>query len=143
MTTPIPRSDHLAADPADNTRRLDRRDRIELLLDLAAHLPETDRLLVEQVFRHGLPAADVARLVGEPPRRVQRRLTRLVRRLRCPLYRYVTLHMELLPRPSHPVARLHILHGRSLRDTAAASDLTLHRVRQHLRTIRTLAGYTD
>ncbi len=117
----------------------ERRDAAERLLALAEHLPTDERLLIEQVYRHGLSIAQLAQLAGERPRRLQRRVAQILRRMRDPLFRFVAGRGELLPRDVRPTARLVVLEGRSLRDAARRRASSLHYVRQHMRTIRTLA----
>ncbi len=122
------------------TQRVDHgRDHAERVLALAEHLSEPDRLLVEQVYRHGLPAAEVARLMGVPPRTMQRRLAALVRRTADPLFRFVAGHLDLIPEPARTPARRHFLQGQPLREIAQRLGLTLHQVRQHTEAVRTLA----
>ena len=116
-----------------------RREAAERLLTLAEHLPTEDRLLIEQVYRHGLSVAQVAQLTSQPRRRLQRRIAQILRRMRDPLFRFVAGRGELLPRDVRPTARMVVLEGRSLRDVARRRDSSLHYIRQHMRTVRTLA----
>ncbi|MEX2544606.1 MAG: hypothetical protein WD316_05705 [Phycisphaeraceae bacterium] len=116
-----------------------RRRAAERLLTLAEHLPAQDRLLLEQVYRNGLSVAEVAHLMGARPRRLQRRVAQLLRRLRDPLFRFVVGRSDLLPRDVQPTARLVVIEGRSLRDAARARGRSLHAVREQVRTLRTLA----
>lgn len=120
-------------------RRIHRRDQVEYLLSVAEHLPKADQLLVEQAYGQGTSVADLARLAGRSRRAVQARLTRLTKRLRQPLFAYVVLHGDLLPQDARRVARLVVLHGHSLRHTAAVLDRSLHYVREQMRTSRALA----
>ena len=115
------------------------RDHAERVLALAEHLDERDRLLVEQVYRHGLPAAEVARLLGVRPRTMQRRLARLVERMIDPMYRFVAAHLDLIPEAARAPAKRHFLQGQSQRDVARRLGITLHQVRQHIDAVRTLA----
>ncbi|MEX0652662.1 MAG: hypothetical protein WD534_03565 [Phycisphaeraceae bacterium] len=133
-----------AADPIVRTRHhlASRRDAADRVLERAVHLAPADRLLLEQVYRHGLSAAEVARLTRQPTRTLQRRVQRLLTHLADPLFAYVAARLELLPPETHPVAQYAILQGHSLRRTARLTGQSLHRVRQHLDTIRTLARHT-
>lgn len=140
----------------ENLRQLDadartthhrRRDARERLLHLAEHLPERDRWLVEQVYARGVPISALARAAaGDRPerlahhrRRLARRLAGIVRRLRDPLFQLVATEPELLPRHTRAPARHVFLHGRSLRETAERTGLTLHHVRRRIQTVRELA----
>ena len=137
MPTALGSFNQISADVRRHTahqRRLNER-----ILQLAEHLRTPDRLLLEQVYRHGLSAADVARLTGQPPRRVQRRLARLLQRMRDPLFKFVVARSELLPPPARAAARRVILQGQSLRSTAQSTGQSLHEVRQHINTVRNLA----
>lgn len=131
-----------ASDPARRARQTvhDRRDAAERVLQLAGHLADADRLLLEQVFRHGVSLAEVARLSGQRPRVLQRRVRRLLLRLNDPLFRFVAGRCDLLPQEVQATARRTVLHGRSLRDTARATGRSLHQIRQHLIIIRALAS---
>lgn len=123
-----------------------RRDR-ERLLHLASYLPPSDRWLIEQVYGRGVPLSALARAEAHGAnrglryrrRRLARRLTALVRRLRRPAFQLVAIRPELLPRETRAVARHAVLHGRSLRDTARITGISLHRVRRHVRTVHDLA----
>ncbi|MEE9211198.1 MAG: hypothetical protein V3U29_00925 [Phycisphaeraceae bacterium] len=134
MPTPIAIATHAAAERCHR-----RRDEIEHLLSLAQYLDEPDRLLIHQAYRHGVPMADLARLAGKSPRAVQARLIRLFKLIRQPLFGFVVLHGDLLPPPTRRVAHLVVLHGHSLRRTADMTGQSLHRVRQHMRTVCVLA----
>ncbi|MFP4144835.1 MAG: hypothetical protein ACOCTI_03625 [Phycisphaeraceae bacterium] len=106
---------------------------------MAEHFSERDRLLLEQVYRHGLSVAEVARLTGRPRRTLSRHVRQLLERVRDPLFRFVAGREELLPREVRSTARLVVLQGRSLREAGRATGLSLYRVRQHMQTVRELA----
>lgn len=133
----------LAREASDQARTnvLDRRDAAERLLQRAQHLARPDHLLMEQIYRHGLSIADVARLLNERPRSLQRRVKRLLLRLNDPLFIFVAGRFDVLPREMQATARLVVLEGRPLRDAARITGTTLHRVRQHLDAVRTLARH--
>jgi DNA-directed RNA polymerase specialized sigma24 family protein len=121
------------------TPLLRRRKDVEQVLELAQHLPEADRLLIEQIYRHGRPAAELARLLGCRPRLVQRRVSILLKRLRQPLFRFLVNHQQLLPRDLRPIARRAVFEGCSLRRTAQLTGRSLHHIRQDMRTVQMLA----
>ena len=116
------------------------RHHAETILSLAQHLTQEDRLLIEQVYRHGVPAAHLAKLAGTPSRVMHRRIASLVRRMRDPLFRYVAGHLELLPQDTRATARRVVLQGQSLRQSAKQTGLSLHHTRKHLQTVRVMAG---
>jgi len=128
-----------ASDPAQATldqRREQRNRAAEQILAHAQHLAQADRELVEQVYEQGQSVRRIARMSGMPAHRLQRRLTRLLTRMRQPLFRFVATRGELLPRETAATARRVVLQGRSLRETARVTGLSLHRVRQHMATVR-------
>ncbi|HEX7009488.1 MAG TPA: hypothetical protein VF184_05870 [Phycisphaeraceae bacterium] len=124
---------------ADGEERAWRRRCVERVLELAQHLDKPDRLLLEQVYRHGLSAAELELITGMGRRRLQRRIARLTKRIQQREFRLLTQRAELVPRDCLAVGRRFFLQGRSLRDTVRLTGLTLHQVRQRIRTIRTLA----
>jgi DNA-directed RNA polymerase specialized sigma24 family protein len=126
----------LNPDTASHDRRLARRSRVERLVLLAQHLPEPDRLLVEQVFAHDLRVEQVARLQRTRPNYVRGRLAKLCRRLNHPLFAFVAEGHALVPRHALITARLAILRGVPLREIARRRGLTVHQVRAQLGTVR-------
>ena len=124
---------------AEVDRRRSRRDHIECLLELAKHLPETDRLLVDQVYRYGIAISDIARLHGHAPRNIRRRVAKLLVRLNSPLYKYVVFHHDKLSEDIRRVAVLVVLHGHSLRRAATISNKSLHRIRENIKELRIMA----
>ena len=118
------------AQASEPLRRLRQRDAAELLVDLAVHLAEPDRALIEHVYRHGRPLTEAAPLARQSPRTLQRRLSRTVRRMLDPRFRQLAYQPELLPDPLRHPARQWVLEGRSLREAARLSAASVHRVRQ-------------
>lgn len=115
------------------------RGRVEVLLELARHLPVQDRALVEQVIRRGASAAEVARLRGERPRATQKRLRSLFQRMRSREYRLLAEREALVPENVRAAARAVIFERRTLRETARLTHQSLHDVRRHMLAVRTLA----
>lgn len=120
-------------------RRRLRRDRVERLLQRAEHLSREDRLLIEQVYLHGIAVSDVARLSGKPARTLRRRITGLVQRMNSPLFEFVISHNDLLPPSMRRTADLVVLRGHSLRRASRASGQSLHHTRLHVRSLQVLA----
>ena len=118
------------------------RDKTEHRLRLAEHLPEPDRLLLEQVLGQGVPMAKIARLTGRRPGDIRRRVVKLINHMDKPLYRFLIVHGDLLD-PRTPRTAERVIFGvRSLRATADDLGLSLHRVRQHMRTVTALNRLT-
>jgi DNA-directed RNA polymerase specialized sigma24 family protein len=126
-------------DPAqaglDHRRQL-RQAATDRILALAPHLADHDRALIEQVYQHGQSPRAVARATGVPASRLNRRLSRILGRIRQPLFQFVASRSELLPREVAATARLVVLEGESLRATAQRTGQSLHRVRRHMETVR-------
>lgn len=124
---------------ADRERIAGRRRGVEALLHLAQRLPAHERGLVEAVYRDGRSPTDIARSVGQPPRRFQRKLNAIMQRIGDPLFLFVARRLDELPAELRPVARRSVLQGLSQRQTAQATGRSLHTVRMQLHTLRTLA----
>lgn len=116
-----------------------RRDQAEQLVSLASHLPPADKALIEQIYDRGLSASELARATGRCPRTLQRRAQAAMQRINTPEYRFLAQHGDQLSTDARRTARHVIFAGQSYRAAAHATDQTIHRVRQHLLTLRTLA----
>jgi DNA-directed RNA polymerase specialized sigma24 family protein len=130
----------IAGDPAeaDLTRRRQLRARAHgRILARAQALAPADRALVEQVYAQGQSLRQIAQASGVPSDRLQRRLLRLLKRMRTPLFTFVASRGELLPREVQATAERVVLQGQSLRETARQTRQSLYRVRQHMQIIRT------
>lgn len=127
---------------ATTAHRLSRRRWVETLLDLAGHLDRRDRLIIEQVYRHGVPMTDVAALTGQPARNMHRHVAGLIRRMRDPLFAFVAEAGDLLPRHTRAVARRVILRGQSQRLAADELGLKLHQVRLEVQLIHAMHRLT-
>lgn len=125
---------------ADETREAlkERRRGVERLVELSEFLPEAERLLIQQVYVHGLKTAELARLTGEPAYRVRRKLARILKRMRQPAFRFLAANGELFPRTQRRILELAVFHGQSLRKIAGQTGLSLHQVRQQLAAFRAL-----
>lgn len=121
--------------------RTRRRDQVEKMLELAQHLETRDRLLFEQVYRYGQRVSDVARVAGCDAARLRRRIHRIIKQLRSPMFRFLIQHERLLTEPVRKTARQVVLRRKTLRQTAALVDRPLHEVRQHMASLRALARH--
>lgn len=115
------------------------RGRIERLIDRAQYLATTDRALLEQVYGQGTSLTAVARLMGQTPRTLQRRFAKIIQRVNNKEFVFVARHQALLSQPQRQVARKVVLQGKTLRQTAVESGLSLHQVRRHLQEVHALA----
>jgi len=122
----------------EQARRIAQRRTTERVLAFAALLPADERGLVEAVYRDGRSTTDIARAVGACPRRYQRKLNGILRRMRDPRFRFVAEGAERLPPETRAVARRVVLQGMSQRQAATATGKSLHQVRMALQTVRTL-----
>lgn len=114
------------------------RERLEQVLALAAHLGDDDRLLIEQVYEHGMSPTEVACLLGKRPRSVRARLEQILRHIRSAEFRFMVLRGQRLPRATREVGRVVVLERHSLRQAANLLGCSLHHVRQHMQVIQAL-----
>jgi len=131
------RVDHIST--SAHEYRQSQRRQVSQMLQLAEHLPDTDRLLIEQFLGQGRPVSHLAKLSGIPIRQMHRRVNSITKRLSKKLFRAVSLQLELLPREARTTAKLVVLHGMSMRKAAETTGLTLHQVRKHMNSIRATA----
>lgn len=121
-------------------RRIEQgRSRAESMLALAGHLPESDRVLIEAVYRDGLTARSIARLRGAPCVTVRRRLARIVDRMESFEFRLAASQGRTWPAERWAVVRAVVLEGRTLRESAAMLGITLHATRREVAHVRALA----
>ncbi len=126
------------ATEASDLRRKQVREACDLLVERAAALPESDRLLLEAVYRDGRSARELA-LLGPPDpdavekraRAIRRRVHSLVARLASREFEYVARHAEAWPTARRRVATACVLHGMALREAARELKVSLHNVRRH------------
>lgn len=118
--------------------RLQQRLSNEELLERAAYLPLTDRLLVEQVLAHGIPLSSLARVHRSSPSGLRRRFRRLRATLADPCFLLTTHFADRLPEELRPVARSYFVDQLTLRQCAARHHTTLHHIRQAVGLARTL-----
>lgn len=131
--------------PTDLSIALDLRRRqprpvVEAILSLATHLPGPERSLIHAIFGEGRTIADLSRCLGDRPRFLRRRFRRTVARLIDPRFAFVASQMHTWPQRRRLAGTLHILHARTLRDTARRLALTEHAVRREISAIDALFG---
>mgnify|MGYP003869508055 CR=1 FL=1 len=128
---PVDKHHALDAGIHADLRRRRRRDHADQLVQRAAWLAPKDRALVEAVFRDGKTATDLARLTGESPRALRRRVRALAARLASPRYLFVVHHRDLWTTGRRRVGTACFIEGRSLRAAARDLGMSLHTVRRH------------
>jgi len=124
---------------AGHGRRVARRRWAERLVRLAADLPLPERRLVEQVYAHGQSLTHLAAAAGIHRSNLSRRLARILRRMRHPMFAFVLTRPDAIPPEMRALARMRFVEGRSLRHCARSTRRTLHAVRQDAATLITLA----
>ena len=118
-----------------------RRVSAERLLDYADHLEGSDRALLRAVFDRGLTSTDLARVIGEEPRAVRRRVQRLVERIGSASFQFVMRNCEGWPSSRRRVGESIVLRGSTQRQAAVQLGLSLHQVRREMEHIQALYEY--
>lgn len=111
---------------------------VERVLLAAEHLAAPDRALVQNVLDRGVTPTELARSVGCEPRRIRRRLQRLIEHVDSDLFRFVAGHQSGWPERRKQIAAAVILRGRSQRAAAREIGTTVHQVRRELDRVRFL-----
>ncbi|MCC6680053.1 MAG: sigma-70 family RNA polymerase sigma factor [Phycisphaeraceae bacterium] len=113
-----------------------RRKRLNQLVDLARHLPEADRLLIEHIYWHGLPISRLAKATGCPPRTLQRRLAILIKHMSSTEFQFLARRGRNLDPDTRRTACRVILLGQNYRHVADELGLSLHEVRRQMARFR-------
>lgn len=117
---------------AGDLRRRRSRELSEVVVRFASFASASDRALLESVYRDGLTAVQVARMTGERPRTVRRRVRRLVERMTSARFAYVVRHRGSWGARRRAIATACVLHGATMREAAARTGTSLHAVRKEL-----------
>lgn len=125
-------------DEAHNLRRKRQRDTADTILARADFLPPPDRTLILAVYEDSRPVADLARMMGQDPRALRRRIRRLVQRMVSPRYAFVAARRDQWSSTRRRVATACVLHGLSLRAAADQLGLSHYTVRRHCQIIDAL-----
>jgi DNA-directed RNA polymerase specialized sigma24 family protein len=130
----------LRADPSRETESelLRQRDLAERLGARASLLPPADRVLLRAAFEDGRSVPELARLSGEPERKVRRRVERLVRRVGSDRFFFVGRHLQRWPPTRRKVAEAVVLSGLSMRRAARELRLTVYAVRLHMEAVNAM-----
>ena len=119
-------------------QRMNMRSDMEDVLVLSKHLPRRDRLLIEQILRHGSSVPEAAEIFGESEAVLRRRMKSLVSRVRGPEYLLMTQLKERVPWELISSGNAVFVQGKSYRAAAAATGVSLHRVRRDVAELRAL-----
>lgn len=140
---PIPSRTQVPApdpSPTPDFRRRDARSYAEQITGRARFLPRPERCLITAIYERGTSISDLATLAGQPARSLRREVHRILRRLTSPEFAFVALHMDAWPITMRRVAQACILEGVPVRQASRTLELSLHTVRKHRESIRTLAA---
>ena len=134
------RSTPRTARPAlESALKLRRRAGAAVMLDRAHLLDPADQRLIEAIYSRGQSAAAVARLLGQPSRKVNARVHRLVKLLCSPECALVQAMKTRMPQARREIARACFVQGMSIRAASARVGITFYAARQHLAAVRALA----
>lgn len=137
-TTATPSTPRPRPQPLPDLRHRRTRELCELIVSRAAWLPPEERALVRAIYADGKTAADLARIAGETPRDIRRRVRRLVARVTRPEFALVVNHRDRWPAPRRHIATSVVLQGRTLRATSRFLQLPYHAVRTEMRVVQAL-----
>lgn len=104
----------------------------ERVLGRAELLRQGDRELLEAVLGRGQSAASLARMMGTPPRTIQSRVRRLIRRLTSRSFLEAARALPLLSPQDAALARMRYCQGATYDELCRELKLTLHHVRRNL-----------
>lgn len=102
------------------------------VIRLAHWLEPLDRGLIQSVYRDGISIESAAAVLGMTPASTRRRVHRLWLRLTDPEFAWVVERIHGWEPTRRAVALACLVHGLSLRHTAARLGLTMHIVRSHV-----------
>ncbi len=115
-----------------------RRDLSDLVARRAIHLPEADRALLAAAMDRQVPIRDLAAMTGRDHRYVRNRVRQLTRRILSERFAFVVRNQDSLSGARRRIAIACILHGRSIKDAAAATGTTEYNVRKQMDAIQLL-----
>ncbi len=112
------------------TREIPRSDAV--IMGRAELLAQADRDLIEAVLIRNQSAASLARIMGVPERRVQRRVHRLMERLTGREFLDAARALDYLGETDARIARLRFCQGLPLRRISLMLNLSYHRLRRRV-----------
>ena len=113
-----------------------RRDLMEDVLRRSIHLDDADRMLLDQVLRRDVPTRELAQLGGPTCRALQYRVRTLIHRLQDVEVIYILKQHRHWSMELRAVALGLWVRGHTQEQTARAMGISLHRLRQHVHTVR-------
>jgi hypothetical protein len=124
--------------PARDLRRRRARDIAEQIVRRSDWLSREDRFILKAVYEDGKSVTDIATLRGDDPRRLQRRVRKLVERVLSQKFAFVAAHKSAWTPTRRRVAEACVLQGLSLRRATASLKLTHHTVRRNYDAVNAL-----
>ncbi len=118
--------------------RLRRRASAEEVLSRAHLLEATDRRVIEAIYGSGRTAAEVARVLGLPARKVSGRVRGVVKRLCSRECTLVQSMKSRWPETRRAVAVACFVHGLSIRRASERLGISFHSARQHYAAVRAI-----
>ncbi len=109
------------------------------LVHRAHWLEKDDQSLIIAMFRDGQSASQIAKLIGQDPRHVRRRIKRLVHRLNDPRVAYVVEHCEAWSRSKRAIAQSLFIQGHSIREVTENLGVSFYSVRKHREAINAMS----
>lgn len=119
-------------------RRRQSRDLAEILVERAEFALPDDRAMIEAVYRDGVSATRLSRLIGRSPRATRQRIRVVAMRLLSPKFVFVMRHRDRWPADRKRIATACALHGMSMRKAAEVLGFTLHEIRTEMSVVDAL-----
>jgi hypothetical protein len=108
------------------------------ILDRCRFLPDRDAALVRSYVEGRVPLHQLARMLGQHPGALHRRLKRLMQRLADPSVALLTDRLRFMPQELRQLGIEYYLHGLTLRELGERHRLSSYQMRNML---RELHGY--
>jgi DNA-directed RNA polymerase specialized sigma subunit len=100
------------------------------LVQLAAHLPNDERGIIDAIYRDGIPTRTVAEIRGVTPWELRRQLSRLIRRLESPEFILTIRRAGKLSSRDGRIARACFVEGLPTRTAAQRLGVSYYQVRR-------------
>ncbi len=115
--------------------RFEQRDVTDRLLRRANYLKQEDRILLRNIYEHGLTQLEIASLMGLHPQTVSRRARRLCKHVNSQIFSFVLINRSNWSAERRRVAELYFLQKYPIRETVRMSGVSMHHVRKHIQAI--------
>ncbi len=123
---------------AIDLRRRHSRDLAEILVERAELALPEDRAMIEAVYRDGVSAERLSRLIGRSPRATRQRIRVVATRLLSSRFIFVMRQRDRWPLDRKRIATACAIHGQSMRKAASSLGYTLHEVRTEMSVVDAL-----